>query len=198
MTQAESYARLTWFTDRHLGDETMSDTRSRSGILVGFVAAVGAIGATAVMSAQTARADDFTDVINSIDGDYGAGQTAFTTALTDFSSHDLGNGLAAFFTGVNDDALSAPNNLLIGTVELLTNESVNGAIPWSLGDVGDFSGAETLAQESFAAGESEFTSAATYLADGLYGLAAFDDVFGVDDAFVVPLEDLLMGSALSF
>ena len=136
--------------------------------------------------------------LQTIEVDYAVGQTEFTTALTDFSSNDLGNGLAAFFIGVNDDALSAPNNLLIGTVELLTNESVTGAVPWSLGDVGDFSGAETLAQASFAMGESEFTSAATDFADGLYGLTAFNDLFGVDDAFIVPLEDLLMGSALSF
>jgi hypothetical protein len=184
-----------------LWGEAMSDTRSRTGVLVGLAAAVGAFGAAAMMSASTAptaHADDFTDIINAVDADYAAGQTAFTTALTDFSSDDLGNGLSAFFTGVNDDALSAPNNLLIGTVELLTNESVNGAIPWSLPDVGDLSGAETLAQESFAMGESEFTSAATDFADGLYGLTAFNDLFGVDDAFVVPLEDLLMGSALSF
>jgi len=100
--------------------------------------------------------------------------------------------------GINDDSLSAPNNLLIGTVDLLTNTGVTNSIPWSLGDVGDFSGAETLAQESFAMGENEFTSAATEIANGLYGLAAFSDLFAVDDAFIVPLEDLFMGSVLSF
>jgi hypothetical protein len=44
------------------GEETMSDTRSRSGILVGFAAAVGAFGAAAMMSTATARADGTTEI----------------------------------------------------------------------------------------------------------------------------------------
>jgi hypothetical protein len=179
----------------------MGDTRSRYGVLIGLTAAAGAFGAAAMMSAataQTARADDFTDVINAVDGDYADGQTAFTTAFTDFSSNELGNGLAAFFSGVNDDALSAPNNLLIGTVDLLTNQAVSGSTAWDFPNVGDFSGAEILAQQSITLGESELTNAATDLADGFYGSAAFNDLFGVDDAFVVPLEELLMGAAVSF
>jgi hypothetical protein len=179
----------------------MSGTRSRSGILVGLAAAAGAFGAAATLSATaapTARADDFTDVINAVDGDYADGQAAFTTALTDFSSNELGNGLAAFFSGVNDDALSAPNNLLIGTVDLLTNQAVSGSTAWDFPNVGDFSGAEILAQQSITLGESELTNAATDLADGFYGSAAFNDLFGVDDAFVVPLEELFMGAAVSF
>jgi hypothetical protein len=56
---------------------------------------------------------------------------AFTSAFSDFSSSELGLGLAAFFDGVNDDSLSPPNNLLIGTVEALTNESVSSSsLPW--------------------------------------------------------------------
>jgi hypothetical protein len=144
----------------------MNDTRSRHGVLIGLTAAAGAFGAAAMLSATaapTARADDFTDVINAVDGDYADGQAAFTTVLTDFSSSDFGPGLAALFSGVNDDALSAPNNLLIGTVDLLTNESVGGSTLWDFVAPGDFSGAEILAQQSFALGESEFTSAATTL-----------------------------------
>jgi len=50
----------------------MSDTRSRSGILVGLAAAVGAVGAAAMMSAvaaPTAYADTFTDLVTDVDGD---------------------------------------------------------------------------------------------------------------------------------
>src|ERR1700733_9618197 len=121
----------------------MDSNRPRPGVLVGLAAAAGAFGAAATLSATaapTARADDFTDVINAVDGDYADGQAAFTTALTDFSSNELGNGLAAFFSGVNDDALSAPNNLLIGTVDLLTNQAVSGSTAWDFPNVGDFSG----------------------------------------------------------
>jgi hypothetical protein len=49
--------------------------------LIGVAAAAGAFGAAAMMSAATAptaRADDFTDVINAVDGDYGY-------ALVDYS-----------------------------------------------------------------------------------------------------------------
>jgi hypothetical protein len=182
-------------------EQALGDTRARSVIVVGLAAAAGAFGAAATLSATaapTARADDFTDVINAVNGDYADGQAAFTTALTDFSSSDFGPGLAALFSGINDDALSAPNNLLIGTVDLLTNESVSGSTLWDIPTVVGLSGAELLAQQSIATGESEFTSAATEFADGLYGAAAFNDLFGVDDAFVVPLEELFMGAATSF
>jgi hypothetical protein len=54
--------------------------------------------------------------------DFAAGQADLTTAFSDLSSGQLAAGLAAFFAGVDDDALSAPNNLLIGTVSAATNE----------------------------------------------------------------------------
>jgi hypothetical protein len=62
----------------------------------------------------TARADAFSDIISAVDGDYADGQAAFTTAYSDFGSNELVPGLVAFLSGVNDDALSAPNNLLVG------------------------------------------------------------------------------------
>src|SRR5271166_3881800 len=57
----------------------MGNKRSRA-VLVGLDAAVGAVGAAAMMSAATAptaRADDFTDILNGVEGNFAAGQTAF-------------------------------------------------------------------------------------------------------------------------
>jgi hypothetical protein len=179
----------------------MDNNRSRTGVLVGLAAAAAAFGAAAMMSvatASTARADDFTDVINAVDGDYAYGQTAFTTAFTDFSSSDLASGLAQLIDGSNDDALSAPDNLLIGTIELLTNESVSSSIPWGFTLPTDFSDAVTIAEGYFTDSQGYFTEAANYLSVGDYGDAAYDDLVGVDVATVGGLDELLLGAAVSF
>jgi hypothetical protein len=179
----------------------MDDTQSRSGILVGLAAAVGAFGAAAMMSAATAptaRADDFTDVINSIDGDYADGQLAFTAALTDFSSSDFAGGLADLFEGVDDDTLAAPDNLFIGTVEVLTNETVDGSVPFVWTVPSDFSDAVNVAESFVTGGESDFTLAASDFASGDYGAAAYLDAIGLNAITIDPLQELLLGAAASF
>lgn len=73
----------------------MGNKRSRA-VLVGLDAAVGAVGAAAMMSAATAptaRADDFTDILNGVEGNFAAGQTAFDNASTDFGGDDVTDGL---------------------------------------------------------------------------------------------------------
>jgi hypothetical protein len=70
----------------------MSAARARSRILVGLAATAGAFGAAGMMSAATAptaRADDFSDIISAIDGDYTEGSAAFSSALSDFGSADF-------------------------------------------------------------------------------------------------------------
>jgi hypothetical protein len=194
---------------RHAGVPTferleppMDSNRSRTGVLVGLAAGAGAFGVAAMMSAATAptaRADDFTDVINAVDADYSAGQTAFTTAFTDFSSNDLALGLAALINGSNDDALSAPDNLLIGTTELLTNESVTGSIPWSFGVPADFSSALNETESIISTGENYLTTEAPEaLSLGDYGTAAYEYLIGLDYLTVAPLDELLLGAAVSF
>jgi hypothetical protein len=89
----------------------------RAGILLGLAATAAAFGAAAVMSAiiaPTARADAYSDIVSAIDGDFTAGQASFATALTDFGSSDLSPGLAAFFSGVDDDILSPGINTYVG------------------------------------------------------------------------------------
>jgi hypothetical protein len=156
----------------------MSDTRSRTGILFGLTAAVGAFGAAAMMSAATAptaRADDFTDVINAIDGDYAVGQTEFGIADTDFSGGDVNDGLAALFSGVDDDFVAAPSNLYVGTVDLLANDPVAGSLDVGVPPESDFTTALALAETVFAVGQTDLTSAATDLSSGDYAGAAYLD-----------------------
>jgi hypothetical protein len=180
----------------------MIDMRSRSGILVGLAATVGAFGAAAMMSAATAptaRADDFTDVITAVDADYTTGAAAFTTADTDFSSAEFAPGLAALINGSDDDGLSAPDNLLIGTVELLTNESVTGSIPWTFQVPADFSAALTETELIISTGEGLLTTEAPdALSLGDYGAAAYDYLIVADYLTVAPFEELLLGAAVSF
>jgi hypothetical protein len=176
----------------------MSDTRSRTGMLVGLAAAVGAIGAAAMMSAPTARADDFTDIINAVDVDYANGQTAFTTALTDFSSSEFAPGLAALFDGVDDDALAAPNDFLTGTADALTNESIGQSASYDLALPADFSAAITQAQTFFTEGLNYIYYDPDFASLSDYGTSVYYDVLGLDYSTVLPLEELLLGAAVSF
>ncbi len=178
----------------------MSDTRSRSAILIGLAAAVGAFGAAAMMSAATAptaRADDYTDVINAIDGDYAAGQADFATAFTDFSSNELAPGLLALVNGTDEESLSPSINFLVGTIELLDNEPVTAAIPWEFVLPADFSDAVTTAG-TYLTGNGYFEAAQTAFSLGDYGEAAYDDLIGLDVATIAPLQELLLGAAVSF
>lgn len=179
----------------------MIDTRSRTGILVGLAAAVGAVGAAAMMAAATApaaRADDFTDVISNVDANYAAGQAEFTSAYADFNSNDFANGLAAFFDGSNDYSLSASNSFLIGTVDLLTNESVTGDTDWTFILPTNYADSVTEAESIFADGGNLLTAGASDLATGDYSAATADYLFAADYLTVAPLQELLLGAAVSF
>ncbi len=179
----------------------MSNTRSRYGILVGLAAAAGAVCTAAMMStatAPTARADDFTDIINAVDGDFATGQLDFTTAFSDFGSSAFGPGLTAFFDGVDDDLLSAPDNVIVGSVEALTNEPITNSITFGIGLPSSLADSVTLAESDFTGAESEFALAATDFSAGNYGDATLFDFIGADLASVVPVEELLLGAAVSF
>ncbi len=175
----------------------MTHARPRTGMMVGLAAAAGAFGAAAMMSAPTARADDFTDVVNVVDADYAAGQADFTAAAVDFSGGDLVQGLAALFDGADDDALNAPNDLLVGTVEALTNESIGPSDPFNFVIPADFSDASTDAQQIVAESQSFFTNALSAFSAGDYGDALNFDLIGADDSTIVPLEVLILGAAVS-
>ena len=179
----------------------MDNKRSRTEILVGLGAAAVCFGVAAMMSAATAptaRADDYTDLIHLVDENFTSGQAAFTIASTDFGSGDSSDGLATFFSGVNDDFLSAPNNALTITVEALTGEPLNyGAGDWNVPTEVDFAHALGDAQYFLGQGESFYSTAESLLSSGDYGGAVFYDGFGLDYTAILPLEALILGGAAS-
>src|SRR5271168_493275 len=70
----------------------MDSNRSRAATLIGVAAAAGAFGVAAMMSAATAptaRADDLTEIVNAVDGDFANGTADFNTAFGDFSGGDV-------------------------------------------------------------------------------------------------------------
>jgi hypothetical protein len=179
----------------------MVDMRFRSGILVGLAATAGAFGAAAVIAAvtaPTARADDFTDVINAVDLDYSEGTAALGQASTDFSGGNFADGLALLFDGVNDDSVVAPENFLIGTGELLTNESVNVTTSYDWEVPANFSDALSTAEGFYTDATSDFTSGATALAGGDYGDAFIDYTYGLNLITLDPVQELLLGAATTF
>jgi hypothetical protein len=176
------------------------DMRSRDGLLIGLAATVGAFGAAAMMSAATAptaRADAYSDIIASIDGDYALGQTDFTTAATYLGSN-LPVGLALLLDGVNEDSVAAPDNLLVGMVEALTNEPIATDISVSLAVPTDFADGVTDAQTIISQGESLLSDVAPLLSSGQDGGAVYYDLLGSESLSVFPLEELLLGAVAQF
>jgi hypothetical protein len=178
----------------------MGNKRSRTGILIGLGAAAACFGAAATMSAATAptaRADAYSDIIASIDGDYALGQTDFTTAATYLGSN-LPVGLALLLDGVNEDSVAAPDNLLVGTVEALTNEPIATDISLSLPVPTDFADAVTDAQALISQGESLLSDVEPLLSTAQYGGAVYYDLLGSELVSVFPLEELLLGAVAQF
>jgi hypothetical protein len=194
---AEPVFREFWPGRSHDKEITSMQLTFRSHLPVGLALTAGAIGAAAMLAtaaAPTARADAFTDIINAVNGDVADGQAAFTTAYADFGSNELVPGLTAFFSGVDDDLLSAPDNLLVGTAEALTNETVTGSTPFSLGAPTDFADGLSLAEAQVTEGDSFLAAVPSDLANGFDGYALYYDVFGSDLTSVISLQELLLGS----
>jgi hypothetical protein len=170
-----------------------------SQILIGLAAAAGALGAAAMMSvtAPTARADDFTDVINAVDGDFAQGQVYFGEAVTAFGSNADVTGLADLFNGLNEDVLGSSTNLFAGTAELLDNEVVTGPVGLGITAPTDFASGASLAEDFYQAGLSYLTDGASAFAAGDYGYGVFDDLFGANILAALPLEEILLGSVAS-
>jgi hypothetical protein len=169
---------------------------ARTGLLLSF----GAFGAAAMLSATaapTARADDFAEIISSVEGDFTTAASDFNSAFSNLGSGELAPGFAAFLDGVNSDLLSAPENLLMGTAEVLDNESVSPPEAWNLVPEATFAGGLSQAEADFAQGENFFTQAVGDLSGGEYGYAVAADLSGLDLASVAPVDDLLLGTLSS-
>jgi hypothetical protein len=183
-----------------LGEETMSDTRSRTGILVGFAAAVGAFGAAAMMSAATAptaHADDYTEIVANVDTLLGVGQNAFTAAETDFASSEIPAGLNSFINGVYDDTVGVSDTASLGTLQALTGHAIEGPSNFDFNfntAPADFADAVTEAQNTFQLGEAYFNDAAISLFSGDFVDAFRVAEFGSIDAFDLPAQELFVGA----
>lgn len=187
---------------RQFGTSPMDSSRSRATMLIGVAAAAGAFGFAGLMSgatAPTARADDFSDVISAVDGDYSAGAGDFSTAFMDLSSNELTAGVASLFDAIDFDTLSAPDTLLVVTVEALTNEEVSPPdIGWGFYPPSSFTQGLDGAESYFRAGQESFSEVPTALSSGDYGGAVFADLIGSEYSTIIPVELLLLGVAASF
>ena len=181
-------------------EHPMSDIRSRSGILIAVAAAAGAFGAAAMMSAvaaPTARADDTTQIIDAIEGDYAAGQTDFTDAFNDFAHGDFVPGLADSFNGMDQDSLAPTDNLLLGTVEALQGDPITTSLFFDdLSAPDNFADASAQAQIYFNEGQGLLSNAAIAFSAGDYSAATDLELAGSADAYVLPLQELLLGVAV--
>jgi hypothetical protein len=177
----------------------MSDMRSRAGILVGLAAAAAFAAATmSAATAPTARADDLTELINDLNIDYSGGQTAFATAYTDFSSDQLVPGLAQFLSGIDDDTLSPANTLLVGTAEVLQGDPINSTTDWGFFIPASYADAVSVAQTDFTTAGADLSIAANDFSTGDYVFGTVNELFGLEYSSIVPLEELILGAAVSF
>jgi hypothetical protein len=176
----------------------VSDTRSRSGILIAVAAAAGAFGTAAMMSAAaapTARADDTTQIIDAIEADYAAGQADFTTALTDFGNGDFVSGVTESLDGLNQDTVAAPDNLILGPVQALEGDPITSILLFDdLVPPDSFAEASAQAQIFFNEGQGFLSNAAIDFSAGDYGAGTYSELVGSADAYVLPVEELLLGA----
>jgi hypothetical protein len=175
--------------------------RSRSGILVGIATAACAFGVAAMMSAATAptaRADDFTDLISSFEQDFSQGQPEFASATADFGSGDQLGGLAALFSGLDDDVEGPADSVYKATVDVLLNEPVgNVSYGFGLGTVPDFTTGVAYLEEDISTAEGELAQAAMDLASGDYGDAADQEILA-STFLIFGAEFVFEGAAASY
>jgi hypothetical protein len=174
--------------------------KSRTGFLISLGAAAGAFGTAAMMAAvgaPSANADDFTDVISQVEYDYGLGTTDLGDAQTDFGGSDLTDGLAALYSGIDEDVLNGPQDFLIGTSELASNESLEFPESEFFSTVTSLSQGFSYAEEEIEDAQGYFSEAASALGSGEYGYASYDFLLGADYSSIFPLQEILLGAASS-
>lgn len=177
----------------------MTAIKHGSGALVGLAAAA-AFGAFALTSAPAARADAFSDILADVQADDVAGQADYSAALADFTGGSSGvpDGLQAFFTGLDNEEVLAPDQVLIGTVQALQNQPVSDLPPLDIGTPPvDLADALTSAQAEFSSGEVYFSLAATALSSGDWTTAVYEDLNGLFSVFDNPAETIFIGAAES-
>ena len=85
---------------------------------------------------------------------------------------------------------------MLGTVEALEGDPVTSTLYFDdLSAPGSFADATAEAQILFNDGEGLLANAAIALSAGDYGAGSYDELVGSAYAFVLPLEELLLGAA---
>lgn len=169
---------------------------SRSGIVLATMGAFVTAYLTATGSAPFAHADDpVTDIVNAVQGDFTLGQEAFTLANGDFANADVADGLAAFYSGVDDDLLSVPNNLLQGSLAALLGEPIDSSLSWEIPAPADFNDAIIVAPTLALIGEADLHTAIADLAGGDVAGALDSYLTGYEYLDVVVPELMIVGSA---
>jgi hypothetical protein len=150
--------------------------KSRTGLPIGLAAAAAAFGAAPMLTAATAptaRADDFTEILDDTATYYSAAQGDFTAAEGDFSSGLSGvpDGLQELFAGVDNVGIGGPDEFLLGSVEALQNQPIEFITPGPFGPSTpelDLATGLTDAQSYITAATTSFTDAAENLSEGNY------------------------------
>lgn len=169
----------------------MVHKKMRGGMLLGLAAAAMVSAATA----PAARANDFTEIIDNVQATIAAGQADFSSALSDFGGGLSGvpDGLEELAAAVNNDSVATEEALVVGVVNALTNEPVEGgpfALP-ALTAPTDFTLALTEAQGYFLAGQLTSDLVGSDLAKGEFGNAAFAGLEGAFISYDLPVEQIL-------
>ncbi|MBV8862372.1 MAG: hypothetical protein JO082_02355 [Mycobacterium sp.] len=186
----------------HRHDTRSPNKRWWAAAAIGVAAPAGALLAIGMMStatAPTARADDFSDIVTNLQDTAATADAAFAAGQTAFGADDVGDGLAYYIAGAEDDLLGTSEDLIVGGTAIATGEPVGGAFDFSP-DVPvptTFAESLTYAQEDIAFDQTIFNAAFTAFEANDPTVGVGDFLSGIGDSLYVP-EDLLLGTVASF
>jgi hypothetical protein len=166
---------------------------TRAGLLIGLAAAAGAVGVAAMIStvgAPVAPADDFSDIISSVELDFANGLADVDVAYGDFAGADPSDGLAMFVNGLDDALVSPEEDLFIGSLDALTNQPIQMSLVFQEGSVADLTAASADVQSLISLAEGELSVVIPDLASGDVAGAAADSL-GAADLLVVLSPELV-------
>lgn len=190
--------------NRHI---PMRRQRRLRGIAVGLGSTAGALLASAMSqlaTAPTARADDFTDILNLVESTIGAGQLDFTSAQADFAlgtPAGFAEGVALDNAGTNDFLIGSTDDILAGSLAAAVGETPGldelflfptAADPATLADLETaVTGVFTLGTDAFSDAEAGF---ALGTPDG-FAFGVSQSLVGLDFYTVLAPEQALLGLA---
>jgi hypothetical protein len=184
----------------------MSDNIFRRPVNIN-VLSVGAVfgcvlGMSLVQAAMSpaAHADDpVTDMFENVQSTITMADSTLAAGAAAFDSGDLPQALNFDLTGIESLLFGPSQDLVLNSVELLTNAPLSGGT--LVGELQapplDWADAVGQAQGLIAAAQSDFSGAAFELAAGDYSFAAGLDIYGADFLFLLAPNELIIGAAES-